>query len=88
MSCDGTSTDHCCYVKGEECRFLERNTVVGRYWACGLLRVHGTWEAVYALPEWQEHVKPMFDELWPGKGCGDWPFPGTTCEVCGKVNDG
>lgn len=85
MSCDGQAEDHCCYVNGTVCTFLEEHTVPGRRWACGLLRVQGSWEAVYALPEWQEKVKPMFDAFWPGKGCGDWPFPGQTCEVCKRV---
>lgn len=41
--CLGNAPDHCCYVNGKVCAYLEEGTVVGRRWACGLLVKYGSW---------------------------------------------
>lgn len=73
-ACHGNGDDHCCYVEGKVCPFLEENTVEGRRWVCGLLRELGSWEAVHADPRY----KPI-QEVWDRVGiesCGAWG-PGT-----------
>jgi hypothetical protein len=80
-ACSGNSSDHCCYVSGVACRFLEENTVPGRRWACGLRRELGSWEAVHTDARYLRHVQPMWDRL--GGSCGDWPRAGKKCEACG-----
>lgn len=34
---------------------------------------HQSWEKVHADPRWITDVKPTFDRLFPGYGCGDYP---------------
>jgi hypothetical protein len=80
--CAGNSDDHCCYVAGGVCHFLEENTVPGRRWACGLYRRLGSWAAMVADPGWQEHVKPTIEGLGM-ETCGDWPRSGEVCLSCG-----
>ena len=85
MPCLGNSDDHCCYLKGKACPFLEYNTVPGRKWACGLMRRFGDWDEVLASDEYIGTVAPVFEPL--GMNCKDWP-DGTganhyTCEECG-----
>jgi hypothetical protein len=79
--CSGVSEDHCCYVDGQACPFLEEHTVPGRRWVCGLRRRLGSWTAVHADPGYQEHVRPVWDRLGI-VDCGDWPAPGETCGEC------
>ena len=62
-SCHGNADDHCCYVDGEVCEYLEENTVPGRRWACGLLVKYGSWAAMNASPEYQE-----IGEHWESRG--------------------
>lgn len=82
--CSGNTPDHCCYLEGKECRFLERGTVPGRYWACGLYRELGSWEAVHSDTRYQEHIQPFHDRHPEcGGDCGGWPPAGQTCAVCG-----
>lgn len=72
--CHGNGSDHCCWINGKVCPHLEENTVPGRRWACGLLRVHGDWETVYQTPEYQAtDAATWFASSHPGYGCGDWP---------------
>jgi len=49
--------DHCCYLKGKVCDYLEIGTVPGRKFACGLLRENGTWEKMVLAPRY----KPIGD---------------------------
>jgi hypothetical protein len=51
--CHGNAEEHCCYVAGEVCPYLEENTVSGRRWACGLLRRLGSWDAVNRSDEYR-----------------------------------
>ena len=84
MFCAGLADDHCCYF-GEPCEHIEENTVPGRRWACGLYRVHGSWEAVYQAPEYQS-VREKLTQFGIVVDCGDWPPPGERCNTCGGIN--
>lgn len=56
MPCTGRGAadgNHCCYVAGQRCRFLEENTVPGRRWVCGLRREFGSWDAVNASDDYR-----------------------------------
>jgi len=53
MGCKGRNNkDHCCYIAGKPCPFLERNTEKGFRWSCGLRRELGSWDAVIADPRY------------------------------------
>ena len=69
MPCNGNRDDHCCYVNGNACRFLEMDTVPDRKWACGLRRELGDWDLVIQDQRYLEHVAPVFGEM----NCRDWP---------------
>ena len=78
MGCKGeyNEGDHCCWIEGVACPFLEEETVQGRHWACGLLRELGSWEKVHTDPRYVATLKP----IWEQKGikdCGNY-----TCENC------
>lgn len=74
------TTSHCCYVAGEVCRFLEKNTVTGRVYACGLRRKLGSWDAVHADPGYRKYVQPVWDIHGIIKSCGDFrPDGGESC---------
>lgn len=74
MFCHGNGEDHCCWIEGKECEFLEAGTVPGRIWACMLYRELGSWGAVYADPRYLgSSVKAWLDRRFPGYGCGDYP---------------
>ena len=69
-ACHGNGSEHCCYVAGDVCAFLEVDTVPGRHWVCGLRRELGDWGAVHADPRYQ----PIHAE-WVkvnGSDCGDF----------------
>jgi hypothetical protein len=88
-SCPGNGEEHCCWIAGEQCAFLEEGTVSGRRWACGLRRELGSWEAVHGDARYVEAVQPFWDSRPDlGPGCGDWPLPGMTCATCGVSGDG
>lgn len=79
MECHGNQIDHCCYVRGVRCPFLEEDTVVGRRWVCGLRRELGSWDAVHADRRYLEHVQPAWDEVGI-ESCGAWgPGSGQCC---------
>jgi hypothetical protein len=83
MPCSGNGKDHCCYLQGKPCRYVEENTVPGRRWACGLRRRLGDWDAVLISSEYQANVAPKLAPY--GYNCRDWPdFPlGSRCSDCG-----
>ncbi|MEK9754996.1 MAG: hypothetical protein VW338_17525 [Rhodospirillaceae bacterium] len=85
MSC-GAGDDHCCYIDGVACLYLEEGTVAGRRWACGLLRALGSWAAVESSPQYQADVQPMWSRRGGG-GCATYPA-GKTCAVCGQRDTG
>lgn len=78
MSCQGRNNDdHCCYVNGKPCPFLEENTEPGFRWTCGLRRELGSWDAVIADPRYVpigEFFKPF------GYNCKTWSDPEHPCE--------
>lgn len=84
MPCHGNRDDHCCYVRGQPCQFVEKNTVEGRRWACGLRRELGDWDEVLASDRYQTHVAPYFTN---GMNCRDWPDGNGAnkgvCDECG-----
>jgi hypothetical protein len=84
--CPGNTKDHCCYVNGVRCPFLEENTVEGRRWACGLRRKLGSWEKVHQDKGYLTLVKPHWENahgIMENYNCGDWPPPGVPCPTCG-----
>lgn len=89
--CDGEfkTGDHCCWVDGVECSYLEINAAnisAGRYWSCALLNELKSWAKVHADPRYLKDVRPAWSK--DGKSipdCGDWPGPGVKCATCGKV---
>lgn len=85
MICLGSADDHCCYVNGKLCEHLEENTVEGRRWACGLYRVHQSWEAVYLAPEYPA-VRAALRGVGIKVDCGDWPPHGERCATCGGLD--
>jgi hypothetical protein len=84
MQCPGNTKDHCCYINGKTCQYLEENTVPGRRWACQLRRIHGSWDVVHALPEYAP-VRQRLRAIDFNMDCGDWPRPGEICHTCGGV---
>jgi hypothetical protein len=85
--CEGKSEDHCCYVSGEACKYLLKNAVEGRRWACGLYHELGSWKKVHVDPRYLKNVKPRWKTLGI-VDCGDWPGPGERCNECGVIGDG
>lgn len=78
LTCHGNGLEHCCYVAGEVCPFLEEDTVPGRKWVCGLRRELGSWEAVHADPRYAP-IQSVWDEVGISS-CGDWgPGTGQCC---------
>jgi len=83
MPCSGRGTpggDHCCYVEGQVCRYLEENTVEGRRFVCGLRRRLGSWEKVHKHRGYRRHVQTVWDRVGIAS-CGDWQPNGTCCEA-------
>lgn len=78
--CTGRGTadgGHCCYVAGQECKWLERGTVEGRRYVCGLRRRLGSWEAVHAHSDYQP-IQAEWDRVGISS-CGDWQPPPNQC---------
>jgi hypothetical protein len=69
--CHGNG-DHCCYLEGQRCPFLEENTIPGRRWVCGLRRELSSWDAVHRDPRYLTVVKPVL-KAKGGCDCGDFP---------------
>jgi len=83
-SCNGNGSDHCCYLDGPPCPFLEENTVEGRRWACGLRRELGNWDAVHADERYVTQIQPVWERGGlAGYKCGEWPAKGFKCGTCG-----
>jgi hypothetical protein len=79
----GVTTDHCCYLYGEVCRYLVDNQTPGpgRY-RCGLRLELGSWDAVEADPRY-ESIARHFGSL---TACRDFQPEPNTC--CREVRDG
>ena len=69
MPCLGNGKDHCCYVNGNPCLYLEENTMPDRRWVCGLVRQLGCWDLVLESASYQDNVAPHFGDM----NCRDWP---------------
>jgi hypothetical protein len=82
-ACKGNGKDHCCWMAGVPCMFLEKDTVPGRKWACGLRREYGDWDKVIASERYQLNIEPHFGPQ--GINCKDWPDldAGQSCNECG-----
>lgn len=65
--CHGNGADHCCYIDGSVCPYLETDTLDGRHWVCSLRRELASWTAVYADPRYIADVKPA----WVRKNVAD-----------------
>lgn len=86
MPCSGNSNDHCCYLKGDPCPYVEENTVSGRRWACGLMRQYGNWDTVVATDEYTSVVAPVWLSVnKPADYCKTYPDmnSGKVCATCG-----
>ena len=84
MRCLGRNNDdHCCYVAGKVCEFLEENTEPNFRWSCGLRRELGTWQKVTNDPRYLDGPGAHFSTK--GMSCGDWPdaSKGQSCGGCG-----
>ncbi len=82
MKCLGRNfEDHCCYVEGKPCDFLEENTTPGFRWACGLRRELGDWDKVINDPRYLDGPGKIFRKF--GINCKDWPNFEHACQVCG-----
>ena len=65
--CDGRGDggDHCCYIEGKVCEFLDTSNPLGP--RCG------KWDTM-GDPEWQNApVGLWFAKRYPGFTCIDWP---------------
>ena len=71
MPCNGNRDDHCCYLNGKACPYLEKNTIEGRLWSCGLYNKLQDWNAVILSDEYKADVAPVFEPL--GMICRDFP---------------
>ena len=86
MICQGNLNDHCCWINGKVCPFLEENTVQERRWACGLYRELGSWNSVHSDSRYLEHIRPMFEKWRPDRNCGEWLYENEMCNTCGITN--
>jgi len=80
MKCKGRNLDeHCCWVAGKVCEFLEENTEEGFRWSCGLRRELGSWDTVLTDPRYQP-LKIHFERN--GYNCKTWSSE--RCGLCGN----
>lgn len=82
MSCHGNGAEHCCWIDGEQCRFLETDTVPGRHWVCGLRRELGSWDRVHLDERYLRTVRPTLARVGQ-VDCGD--FNGVCCDGSGRL---
>lgn len=87
MSKCGKTEEHCCWLFGEVCQYLERNPEGSEYiWSCGLRKMANSWDEVYEMDQYKMNVKPKIEQMgYPDIGCGDWPPAGKKCNDCGEV---
>lgn len=85
MKCHGRNADdHCCYINGKPCLFLEENTEVGFRWSCGLRRELGSWDAVLADPRYYDGPESPKELLkkW------NYDCKSYQCRNCAKIDMG
>lgn len=78
QDCHGNGAEHCCWVDGKECGYLEVDTVPGRRWVCGLRRIHDNWDEVHADPGYVKNVQSAWERTGTAD-CGDWKVEGQCC---------
>lgn len=78
VDCHGNGIDHCCYVNGAVCQYLETDTIPGRHWVCGLRRSLGSWLLVHLDLGYIANIKSVWD-LKEVTDCGDWRIEGQCC---------
>ena len=81
--CSGKNVTHCCVFNGQQCKYLEANTLPDRVWVCGLVRQYGDFDAAIASAEWQADILPLYQKfVWPFNeekhDCKTWPW--FTCD--------
>lgn len=82
MNCLGRNNpDHCCYVNGKPCPFLEENSEEGSRWSCGLRRELGSWDAVIRDSRYAPIGK--FFSQFSYKNCKNYQ-----CKECGSLENG
>lgn len=87
MPCRGRNLDnHCCWLNGKICPFLEENTEDDYRWSCGLRRELNSWDAVLDDSRYTEVLVPFWNDYEQRTGirsnCKDWPGPGQKCGTC------
>lgn len=83
--CKGDLDEHCCWLDGEQCRYLQEN-VNGRKWACSLLLKYSSWSEVNVSSEYLTDVKPKLQKIFnDDTNCGEWPRAGESCAICGII---
>jgi len=86
MECFGRNlNDHCCYIEGKQCPFLEENTERGQRWSCQLRRETGSWDAAIADPRYTDGEKSpgRFFSRFSYKNCRDFQ-----CKDCIEIKAG
>ncbi len=84
MKCFGRNlADHCCYIDGKPCPFLERETERDQKWSCQLRRETGSWAAAVADPRYTaaDGPGPYFRQF--GYDCETFQ-----CHECGQLERG
>ena len=80
----GDHDNHCCYLHGKVCDFLETNNVPGRNYVCGLRRELGSWDAVNADSRYQPIGEHWAKWNHPFNYCETWqPADGVCCRKVG-----
>ncbi len=93
MKCLGRNKDnHCCYMNGQVCKFLEENSEPGYRWSCGLRRELGSWKAVLQDSRYLNEVQPKLDEMSkklnkPKLTCENYPSGEWECGQCYPVEN-
>ena len=83
-TCNGNEEDHCCYLKGKVCEYLEENTVPGRRWVCGIRKKYNSWEETHHDPDYTRDIKPLLNDIGI-TNCGEWPRQNEKCAICGVI---
>ena len=74
--CHRNLDDHCCYLQGVRCPYLEENVEEGFKWTCALRKELGSWDLVHVDPRYTQNIQPIWIKLGI-KDCGTY-----TCINC------
>lgn len=87
MGCSRVGEDHCCWLRGEPCRYVtDAGPGADPRWSCSLRVEHGGWAPVHADARYLVNVKPELEAMGITVDCGDWPPPGEVCGTCGATS--